>query len=143
MNAVQSGPYGQLFCPDNFVFSHSRAAKNSVKGHYTEHEELVYAMLHTVRKECENCDCLQGFQLMHSLGRGTGSGMKTLLISKVCEEYPNRIMNTYSVMPSPKVSDTVVEPYKATLSIHQLVKNTDETNFIDNEALYDICLCTI
>ena len=47
--------------------------------------------------------------------------MGTLLISKIREEYPDRIMNTYSVVPSPKVSDTVVEPYNATLSVHQLV----------------------
>jgi len=32
-------------------------------------------------------------------------------ISKVREEYPDRIMETFSVIPSPKVSDTVVEPY--------------------------------
>merc|ERR1712088_1221252 len=32
-----------------------------------------------------------------------------------------------------------VEPYNATLSVHQLVENTDETFCIDNEALYDIC----
>ena len=38
-----------------------------------------------------------------------------------------------------QVSDTVVEPYNATLSVHQLVENTDETYCIDNEALYDIC----
>ena len=35
-------------------------------------------------------------------------------------------MATFSVVPSPKVSDTVVEPYNATLSVHQLVENSDE-----------------
>ena len=30
---------------------------------------------------------------------------------QVREEYPDRIMETFSVIPSPKVSDTVVEPY--------------------------------
>ncbi|XP_065253948.1 tubulin beta-6 chain isoform X4 [Emys orbicularis] len=104
MDSVRSGPFGQLFRPDNFIF---------------------------------------GFQLTHSLGGGTGSGMGTLLISKIREEYPDRIMNTFSVMPSPKVSDTVVEPYNATLSVHQLVENTDETYCIDNEALYDICFRTL
>lgn len=118
--------------------------------------------------------------------------MGTLLLSKIREEYPDRIMNTFSVFPSPKVcplcldilstfwthnrptrglnvllfnrinygdvarpanleklslnfqvSDTVVEPYNATLSIHQLVENTDETFCIDNEALYDICFRTL
>ena len=42
-----------------------------------------------------------------------------------------------------QVSDTVVEPYNATLSVHQLVENTDETFCIDNEALYDICFRTL
>jgi len=42
-----------------------------------------------------------------------------------------------------QVSDTVVEPYNATLSVHQLVENTDETYCIDNEALYDICFRTL
>jgi len=37
----------------------------------------------------------------------------------------------------------VVEPYNATLSVHQLVENTDETFCIDNEALYDICFRTL
>ncbi|GJV17810.1 beta-tubulin, partial [Tanacetum coccineum] len=56
------------------------------------------------------------FQVCHSLGGGTASGMETLLISKMREEYPDRMMLTFSVFPSPKVSDTVVESYNATLS---------------------------
>ena len=31
---------------------------------------------------------IAGFQVCHSLGGGTGSGMGTLLISKIREEYP-------------------------------------------------------
>lgn len=50
-----------------------------------------------------------GFQITHSLGGGTGAGMGTLLMSKIREEYPDRMMCTYSVVPSPAVSDTVVE----------------------------------
>lgn len=143
MDSVKGGPYGQLFRPDNFVFGQSGAGNNWAKGHYTEGAELVDSVLDIIRKESENCDCLQGFQLTHSLGGGTGSGMGTLLVSKIREEYPDRIMTTFSVVPSPKVSDTVVEPYNATLSVHQLVENTDETFCIDNEALYDICFRTL
>ncbi|CAL4104893.1 unnamed protein product, partial [Meganyctiphanes norvegica] len=143
MDSVRQGPFGQLFKPDNFIFGQSGAGNNWAKGHYTEGAELVDAVIDVVRKEAENCDCLQGFQLTHSLGGGTGSGMGTLLISRIREEYPDRINNTFSVMPSPKVSDTVVEPYNATLSVHQLVENTDEVYCIDNEALYDICFRTL
>ena len=41
------------------------------------------------------------------------------------------------------MSDTVVEPYNATLSVHQLVENADECVVLDNEALYDICFRTL
>ncbi|KAK3865568.1 hypothetical protein Pcinc_028834 [Petrolisthes cinctipes] len=41
------------------------------------------------------------------------------------------------------VSDTVVEPYNATLSFHNLLEDTDQTYCIDNEALYDICFKTL
>jgi len=143
MEAVRSGPVGSLFRPDNFVFGQSGAGNNWAKGHYTEGAELVDSVLDVVRREAEGSDSLQGFQITHSLGGGTGSGMGTLLISKVREEYPDRMMCTFSVVPSPKVSDTVVEPYNATLSVHQLVENSDETFCIDNEALYDICFRTL
>jgi len=143
MDACRTSPYGKIFRPGNFVFGQSGAGNNWAKGHYTEGAELIDSVLDVVRKEVEGCDALQGFQITHSLGGGTGSGMGTLLISKIREEFPDRIMCTYSVFPSPKVSDTVVEPYNATLSIHQLVENADEVMVIDNEALYDICFRTL
>ncbi|KAK9700798.1 Tubulin beta chain (Beta tubulin) [Basidiobolus ranarum] len=143
MDTTRSSGIGALFRPDNFIYGQNGAGNNWAKGHYTEGAELVDSVMDVVRKEAENCDCLQGFQITHSLGGGTGSGMGTLLISKIREEYPDRMMCTFSVMPSPKVSDTVVEPYNCTLSVHQLVENSDLTFCIDNEALYDICFRTL
>eukprot|EP00915_Cephaloidophora_sp_WS-2016_P010540 GHVH01015439.1.p1 GENE.GHVH01015439.1~~GHVH01015439.1.p1 ORF type:complete len:443 (-),score=78.51 GHVH01015439.1:83-1411(-) len=143
MDSVRAGPYGQLFRPDNYIFGQSGAGNNWAKGHYTEGAELVEAVMDVVRKEAEGCDRLQGFQLTHSLGGGTGSGLGTLLISKMKEEFGDRILETFSVFPCPKASDTVIEPYNATLSVHQLVENADEVMVIDNEALYDICFNTL
>merc|ERR1719272_1467469 len=107
MDSVRAGPHGQIFRPDNFVFGQSGAGNNWAKGHYTEGAELIDSVLDVVRKEAESCDCLQGFQINHSLGGGTGAGMGTLLISKIREEYPDHMMLTFSIVPSPKVSDTV------------------------------------
>ncbi|CAI8024664.1 Tubulin beta-2 chain [Geodia barretti] len=143
IDSVRSGKLGQLYRPDNFVFGQSGSGNNWAKGHYTEGAEMIEVVMERVRMEAEGCDSLQGFQLTHSLGGGTGSGMGTLLISKLREEFPDRIMTSFSVIPSPKVSDTVVEPYNAMLSMHQLVENTDQTFAIDNEALYDICFRTL
>lgn len=139
IDVIRGSSRGKLFHPDSFVFGQSGAGNNWAKGHYTEGAELVDQSLDVLRREAESCDVLQGFQVTHSLGGGTGSGMGTLLVSKIREEYPDRMMCTYSVLPSPKVSDTVVEPYNCTLSIHQLVENADAVFAIDNEALYNIC----
>lgn len=103
MDSVRAGPFGMLFRPDNFIYGQSGAGNNWAKGHYTEGAELVDSIMDVVRKEAESCDSLQGFQITHSLGGGTGAGMGTLLISKIREEYPDRMMCTFSVVPSPKV----------------------------------------
>jgi tubulin beta len=139
IDKVKSSPYGQMFRPDNFIFGQSGAGNNWAKGHYTEGAEIIDQVLDALRKEAENCDCLQGFQMTHSLGGGTGSGMGTLLVAKIKEEFPDRQLCTFSVMPSAKVSDVVVEPYNASLSIHQLLENADQVYCLDNEALHDIC----
>jgi len=139
LDSIRKSSIGTLFKPMNMIAGQSGAGNNWAKGHYTEGAELIDQVMDHGRREAENCDTLQGFQVTQSLGGGTGSGMGTLLISKIREEYPDRMMLTYSVYPSPKVSDTVVEPYNTLLSIHQLIENADEVVVLDNEALYDIC----
>ena len=143
LEAVRYSKLGNLFRPDNFVNGQSSAGNVWAKGHYTEGADLIESVMELVRREAENADSLQGFQISHSLGGGTGSGLGTLLLSRIKEEYPDRMLATFSVVPSPQVSDTVTEPYNATLSIHQLLEFADETFCIDNEALYNICQNTL
>ncbi|TCD64053.1 Tubulin beta-2 chain [Steccherinum ochraceum] len=142
-NNLRSGKIGGLFRPDTFITGNSGAGNNWAKGFYTEGAELIDPILEIIRRQAETCDALQGFQLLHSLGGGTGAGLGSLLLSKFREEFPDRMISTFSIMPSPKVSETVVEPYNSLLSIHQLVENTDLTMLIDNEALYDITVRTL
>ncbi|XP_063237559.1 tubulin beta chain-like [Bacillus rossius redtenbacheri] len=143
LDSVRASPFGRLYRPDSFVFGESGAANNWAKGHYTEGAELVDRVLDLARVEAESCDLLQGFQLIHSIGGGTGGGMGSLLLGKLRMEYPERIIKTYSVIPSPKISEVVVEPYNAVLSFHFLIENTDQTYCFDNEALHDICVNTL
>jgi len=143
MDVITNSNIGNMFRPDNFIAGSTGAGNNWAKGHYTEGAELVDSVLDIIRKEAESCECMEGFQMTHSLGGGTGAGMGTLLVGRIREEYPDRLISTYSVIPSPKVSDTVVEPYNATLSIHMLTENADQCYALDNEALYDICFRTL
>lgn len=142
-NRIRTGEIGKLFRPDTFVTGTTGAGNSWAKGFYTEGAELIDTILENLRREAEPCDALQGFQLLHSLGGGSGAGLGSLLLSKFREEYPDRMIATFSIVPSPKVSDTVVEPYNALLSIHQLLDNSDMTMMIDNEALFDITARTL
>ena len=65
---------------------------------------------------------------LSSLDIISGSGLATLLLIKMRDNYSDRIT-------SPKVSD--VEAYNPTLSIHQFLENSDETFVIDNGALHN------
>ncbi|KIK95265.1 hypothetical protein PAXRUDRAFT_827181 [Paxillus rubicundulus Ve08.2h10] len=138
-NHIRSGPLGALFRPDTFFTGDSGAGNNWAKGC----AELIDGIFDVIRRQSEACDALQGFQIIHSLGGGTGAGLGSLLLSKLREEFPDRMLQTFSVLPSPNVSETVVEPYNALLSIHQLIDNCDLTICIDNEALYDIAVRTL
>ncbi|KAL7673953.1 hypothetical protein ACOME3_000235 [Neoechinorhynchus agilis] len=140
LDAIRSGPYGQIYRPDNYMFGFSGAGNNWAKGYYTYGTEIIDPTLDIVRREAEGCDCLQGFQIFHSLGGGCGSGMGSLVLSRIRDEYPDRMNLTMSVVPSPKVSDTVTEPLNSVLSINELAKCSDETICLDNEALYNIAL---
>ena len=48
-------------------------------------------------RACDGRNLLQGFQLCHSLGGGTGAGLGTLLVARLKEEFPDRIVDTWSV----------------------------------------------
>ena len=60
MEGVRSGPFGEIYHPDNFIFGNSGAGNNWAKGHYTEGAELVDSVMEVLRREAEACDCLQG-----------------------------------------------------------------------------------
>lgn len=134
---------GKIYRPDNLICGGSGAGNNWAKGHYTDGAELLDQVMDSVRREAEQTDSLQGFQVAHSLGGGTGSGMGTLLLKTIKEEYPDTILSTYSILPSPKVSDTVTAPYNAVLSLSQLIETVDASFCIDNDALFDICSQTL
>lgn len=85
LDEVKASDIGQMFRPDSFCNAQTSAGNNWAKGHYTEGAELVDTVMDIIRRETETCDVLQGFQLTHSLGGGTGSGMGTLLVSKIRE----------------------------------------------------------
>lgn len=143
LNSIRgSQTMGQFFRPDNFIHADSGAGNNWAKGYFSEGAELVEEVLDSIRKEAESCESMQGFQMMHSLGGGTGSGLGSLLMEKLSEEYADKVLFNFSIFPgsaSASTSDCVVEPYNSVLTMNSLIECSDATFTIDNSALYRIC----
>ncbi|CAG9538508.1 unnamed protein product [Cercopithifilaria johnstoni] len=140
LNTVLQSTHRSLFRSENFVFGRGSASNCWAKGFYDGGRRYIDRVLEVLRKEAEICDGLQGIDLNHSLGGGTGSGFGALMIAKISEQYPKRFISTFSTFPSVKVLGIVTEPYNVALSLKQLTENVDITYCIDNEALYDIAL---
>lgn len=72
---------------------------------------------------------------MHGLGGGIGGGVGSLLAQRMVEEYPNKILTFYSVIPS-RNTMKIAEVYNTVLTLRYLNNCVNETFCID----YD-CIC--
>jgi hypothetical protein len=81
--------------------------------------------------------------MIHSLGGGTGSGFGSSLLGKLQEDYSEKILFNFSVLPGSASekgpSDVVVEPYNTLLSMNCLIESSDLALPIENFSLNRIC----
>lgn len=64
-----------FFNPENFVCGNFGAGNSYARGKYTAGSKLLSPVVERVRKMAEACDSMQGFQVCHSIGGGSGSGI--------------------------------------------------------------------
>lgn len=62
----------------------------------------IESITEAIRYEVEACDSLLGFHLFHSLGGRTSSGLGSLILNEIRDEYPDQIISTFSIFPSKK-----------------------------------------
>lgn len=137
-SVVRGSQMGALYRSESLVFGSAGTGNNWAKGYHSDGAALLDAAMDAVRLEVGAADSVQGFLLFHSLGGGTGSGLGARILEALADAYPEALRWTASVVPSPTVSEVVVEPYNATLTLHKLIERADLSFILDNEALYDI-----
>lgn len=135
---IKESRLSTFYNPNNNIFGASSTYNNWARGHYTEGSELIDEIVCNIRKEIEECDSPQGINMMHSLGGGTGSGLGTLILLKIRDNYPTKITSTFTIYNSYEISNINVEPYNMTLGMHQLIENSDITFVIDNVKLFNV-----
>ena len=63
-----------------------------------------------VDREADGSESLEGFLMCHSIAGGTGSGMGSLLLERVNDHFPNKLIQTYSVFPNQQVDSPTWVP---------------------------------
>ncbi|KAL0266953.1 UNVERIFIED_CONTAM: hypothetical protein PYX00_009355 [Menopon gallinae] len=132
--------YGRLFKRRNLVCGSRKGTENNwARGFYTEGRKLAGFVLDSIRREAEKCDCLDGFQIVHSLGGGTGSGLGSYVMGVLRQEYPTRCLSAYSIFPSPDIIVDRIQTYNAVMGLQHVTEYSVQTYCMDNFALEHIC----
>jgi tubulin alpha len=140
IDEVRTGPYRQLFHPEQLISGKEDAANNYARGHYTVGKERIDSVIDYIRKLADNCSGLQGFLLFHSFGGGTGSGMGALLMERLSVDYGKKTKLEFAIYPAPQMSTAVVEPYNSILTTHTTLEHVDCSFMVDNQAIYELCM---
>ncbi|KAF2669886.1 tubulin-domain-containing protein [Microthyrium microscopicum] len=137
LNAIQTGPYKNIYNPENFFIHKSgTGAGNNWAAGYAMAESVQEDVMDMIDREADGSDSLEGFMLLHSIAGGTGSGMGSFLLERLNDRFPKKIIQTYSVFPDTQDSgDVVVHPYNSLLSMRRLTENADSVVVLDNGAL--------
>jgi len=135
---IEGGDMAQLFDESSIIRKIPGAANNWARGYNVEGERIIDQIMNVIDAAVEKTKSLQGFLLTHSIGGGSGSGLGSLILERLRQAYPKKRIFTFSVAPSPLISDSAVEPYNAVLTLQRILDNADAAVLLDNEALFRI-----
>jgi tubulin epsilon len=127
-----------LFDNNLTVKSTDGSGNNWSVGYEEYGKQYGEAILSTIQKALEQCDSIQAFLLIHSLGGGTGSGLGSFIVELLASEYPEIYRFVTSVAPDPDVTDVVTAPYNQLLANNILLQHADAVLTVDNGALQRI-----
>ncbi|PAA76190.1 hypothetical protein BOX15_Mlig010448g4, partial [Macrostomum lignano] len=126
------------------VFDHSAlitdvsgSGNNWAVGHCEYGLRHREALSESIRRCAEQCDCLQCFFLLHSMGGGTGSGLGTAILQLLRDQYPEVYRFVTAVYPS-EDDDVITSPYNSVLAMRCLTDYADCVMPIDNACLAGI-----
>ncbi|CAM9181437.1 unnamed protein product [Choristocarpus tenellus] len=131
---TQKGELGDLFDPRHFVTDVSGAGNNWAHGNSLYGPKYAEELLEAVRRNAEDCDSLQSFFFLHSMGGGTGSGLGTYLLDLLENHYPDVYRFTSAVFPS-EDDDVITSPYNTVLALKELTEHADCVLPVDNASL--------
>ncbi|KER21857.1 hypothetical protein T265_09922 [Opisthorchis viverrini] len=139
VDEIRTGPYRQLWKPTSLITGKEDAANNYGRGNCTIGKLKLDETMESIRKLAEDSQNLAAFELVHSNSGGTGSGMTSLIIDHLCDEYGKRFKFSTSIFPSTMYSTSTVDPYNALLHSHATMETLDCDILVDNQTMFERC----
>lgn len=135
INSMLRSEIGDIFDSRQFISDVSGCGNNWSVGFYDYGRRYEEQLMDKIRKTVEQCESIQSFFLMHSMGGGTGSGVGTFILTMLHDMYPEVFRFNTVVFPE---DDVVTGPYNSMLAMYQLTEHSDCVLPVDNRALFDI-----
>ena len=139
IDSVKKGENRQLFNPGNLLCHKEESGGIHPRANYGYNRAFHESFMERLRQLSESCESLEGFILTHSICGGFGSGYVSHLLHAILEQFPKKLRISYSMFPSRKISNLVVEPYNMILGMMSLIDRADLSILFDSEALYNVC----
>ncbi|KAK7907541.1 hypothetical protein WMY93_016153 [Mugilogobius chulae] len=137
VNQILQGPLRDVFDNTQLLTDVSGSGNNWAVGYMTYGSAYREQIVDKLRKVAEDCDCLQCFFLIHSMGGGTGSGLGTRVLRLLEDEFPEVCRIVTSVYPSEE-DDVVTSPYNSVLAMKELSEHADCVLPVENQSLVNI-----
>ncbi|XP_072300275.1 tubulin epsilon chain [Eucyclogobius newberryi] len=137
VNQILQGPLRDVFDSTQLLTDVSGSGNNWAVGYMTYGSAYREQIVDQLRKAAEQCDCLQCFFLIHSMGGGTGSGLGTRVLRLLEDEFPEVCRIVTSVYPS-EADDVVTSPYNSVLAMRELSEHANCVLPVENQSLVNI-----
>ena len=123
LDKIRTGPFRNLFGNDQLL-SFNQSALTYGEAY---HSDFIEDSLEGIRKINEKCDSMQGFLLFNAISGGTGSGLSSMVLERLADEYDSKSKLAFSIYPedfsktSATQNNSIVEPYNAVLHLSKLI----------------------
>lgn len=116
VDEVRTGFYKNLYHPEQLISGKEDASNNFARGYYTIGKNLHESINKRLRTLAEHCASPQGIMIFNSVGGGTGSGLSSLILEELPDDFKNKSKISFNIFPSPQISTTIVEPYNCMIN---------------------------
>ena len=139
IDKIKVGTYRNFYEPYQLLSAKEDAASNFARGRYNVGKNIIDTTMDRIRKLVDDCSSLKGFLVFNTVGGGTGSGLGSLVLERLSDEYEKKSKTVVGVFPSSKLSYYPTEAYNAIFASHYLLERQASTYVFENEALHQIC----